>query len=276
MPAAVAVPLITGLAGAGASIASAVMGSNAASDASNLQYQSSQDALNFQKQVYGNEQAQIQPYLQSGQNALGAINSNLNALTAGFDPTKAGLSAQFKYGPDDFQVDPGYQFALQQGQQAIERSAAAKGVLNSGGTLKNLTGYTAGVASQQYNTARSRALNEYQQNYANAFNTYENNQSNAFNRLATLAGQGLSATGIANQAGQNYANQAGNYTIQGANAQAAGVVGGANALATGVSGATNALTNAYQNYLNTQSSYGAAPTTNANELAAMGMTTSLT
>jgi hypothetical protein len=45
---------------------------------------------------------------------------------------------------------PGYQFALDQGQRSVESSAAARGGLNSGSTLKALTRYGQGMADQQY------------------------------------------------------------------------------------------------------------------------------
>ena len=56
------------------------------------------------------------------------------------------------------QGNPGYQFALQQAQDAIQKSAAAKGTLLTGGTLKDLAGYTAGAASQNYNNIFNQQL----------------------------------------------------------------------------------------------------------------------
>ena len=52
--------------------------------------------------------------------------------------------------PSKIQTDPGYQFVKQQGEQAINRSAAAKGMLNSGGVLAELQKYGSGLASQEY------------------------------------------------------------------------------------------------------------------------------
>lgn len=50
-----------------------------------------------------------------------------------------------------FENSPGYQFALSQGQRAIQTGAAANGSAYSPNTLANLGQYTAGVASQNYN-----------------------------------------------------------------------------------------------------------------------------
>lgn len=65
--------------------------------------------------------------------------------------------------PSKVQQTAGYQFALDQGNQAINRSAAAKGMSNSGGILAELAKYGQGMASQQY----QQQLNNYQQNFEN-------------------------------------------------------------------------------------------------------------
>ena len=208
-------------------------------------------------------------YAPTGTNGLtfGSLTTGFDPTAQGiaktFDPTQVGLPQNFSYTAADFQVDPGYQFALDQAKQAIERSAAAKGGLVSGGTLKDLTAYTEGQAAQQYNTSYSRAqstyqqnyqdaLARYQQNYSNLFNTYETNQTNEYNRLAALVGTGLTATGMSTTAGQNLASVAGNYTINAGNALAAGTVGSANATTAGVAGGTNAVTSALNAYQNQQ------------------------
>jgi len=75
--------------------------------------------------------------------------------------------------------DPGFQFAVQQGQDAIQRSAAAKGTLLTGGTLKDLASYTTGAALQDYSGAYSRALNTFGTNY----DIFRNNQNDPYNKL---------------------------------------------------------------------------------------------
>lgn len=120
---------------------------------------------------------------------------------------------------EDFQKDPGYDFRMQEGQKALERSAAAKGGLQSGGFMKALTKY-----GQDY------ASNEYQ----NAYNRFNNDQANRFNRLASIAGIGQTATGQLGQAGQNYANQVGNIATSNANAQGAAGIAAGNAWSQGL------------------------------------------
>jgi hypothetical protein len=91
---------------------------------------------------------------------------------------------------------PSYAFRMGQGTQALERSAAARGRLFSGAT--------------------GRALTEYGQNFASQ--EFEND----FRRLGSLSGAGDSAQGVTINAGQNYANQAGNAMQNAGNARASG------------------------------------------------------
>jgi len=50
-----------------------------------------------------------------------------------------------------FQTGPGYQFAMDQGNQALARSASAAGMLPSGNTLAAATQFGQGLANQEYN-----------------------------------------------------------------------------------------------------------------------------
>ncbi len=58
--------------------------------------------------------------------------------------------------PSKIQQTAGYQFAVDQGNQAINRSAAAKGMGNSGGVLAELARYGQGMASQEYGNQVNR------------------------------------------------------------------------------------------------------------------------
>ena len=70
------------------------------------------------------------------------------------------------------QVDPGYQFRLQQGQQALDASAAARGTLRGGAQMKALTDYGQQAGSQEYANAYNRARDVYGLNYQAAKDTY--------------------------------------------------------------------------------------------------------
>lgn len=65
---------------------------------------------------------------------------------------------------DSVKNDPGYQFRALEGQKALERAAAAKGVLRTGGTLKDLMTFGQNMASQEYAQAYDRALKGYDTN----------------------------------------------------------------------------------------------------------------
>ena len=136
------------------------------------------------------------------------------------DPSIGGygsLARRFSLG--DFKTDPGYMFRLSEGQKALERSAAAKGMSLSGAQLKALTGYNQNFASNEY---------------GNAYNRFTNDQTNLFNRLSGIAGTGQQANQFVGQMGANTANQIGQNQLAAGNAAAAGWVGGTNALSNGL------------------------------------------
>ena len=137
------------------------------------------------------------------------------------------------------QNDPGWQFRMNEGQKAIERSSAAKGTLLTGGTLKDLAGWSQDYASNEYDRVYGRALGEYQQ----AYNIFGNNQANQYNRLAGLSSQGQNAA--AGMPNQQYAQNASNQLTDNANVLAAGRMASANAWGNAASGIGSNVANAY-------------------------------
>lgn len=132
------------------------------------------------------------------------------------------------FGKTDWTVDPGYQFRLSEGQKALERSGAAKGMSLSGGQLKALTNYNQGAASQEY---------------GQAYNRYNNDQTNLFNRLSGVAGTGQQANQFVGQLGANTANQISSNQLGAGNANAAGWIAGTNALSNGINQGLNYWSN---------------------------------
>ncbi len=51
-----------------------------------------------------------------------------------------------------YQSSPGYQFQLDQGLQALRRSASSRGMLGSGSTSADILGYSQGLADQDYSS----------------------------------------------------------------------------------------------------------------------------
>lgn len=146
------------------------------------------------------------------------------------------------FGMQDFQQDPGYAFRMSEGLKALDRQAAARGGLISGGALKASQRYGQDLASQEY---------------TNAFNRYQTNRANQLAPLQSLMGISQTAAGQIGNAGQNYANQAGEAYMGAGNARASGYMGGANA----ISGAIGQGINAFQNqqYMNMLKQPGSNP-----------------
>ena len=276
-------------------IVSGLFASNAQSKATDAQVQSSQAALDLQREQFAATQANIQPFLESGarsqaaydyemglgprpmalqsgmagqagsgQNALAITESQVAArpgagsyqdvaqpnsrggeqMLRTFVPS--GPSSQFAVGDQNFSTradaqgfidaqsqggdagggaaggggfnalnfdyggfdtTPGYEFRVAQGRQAIERSAAARGGLNSGATMKALEGYGQGMAADEYGTF--------------------------MNRLAAGAGRGQTATNSLAGFGQNFANTGSNTLIGQGNARASGYIGQGNIITNG-------------------------------------------
>lgn len=76
---------------------------------------------------------------------------------------------------EEAQNDPGYQFAVGQGRGQMETSAAARGVTNTGGTLRDIVDYGQKAGAQQYNNVFNRDLTAYGTNRQNALDTYQTN-----------------------------------------------------------------------------------------------------
>lgn len=142
--------------------------------------------------------------------------------------------------PNAILNDPYYKFQLGQGEEGIQRSAAARGTLLTGGTLKDLTSFGQGLASSFGDKAYNRAFGQYQ----NDQNTFWNNQNNAYNHLSGFT-----------QLGMQGAQQAGNYGTQYGNAVNPNVInqGQANAGATFGQGVNtgNAAARVAENVLDT-------------------------
>jgi hypothetical protein len=230
--------------GAVGAIGGGLIASGGAKSAAKTQAQAAADATAAQTAAADKQIALQEPFRQGGMTAQSRIFELLGLQ----DPNAraaAAPSADFgKYGRDfgtaDFEADPGYAFRQSEGMKALERSAAARGNLLSGSTMKGIQRFGQDLASQEY---------------TNAFNRYQVNRSNQLNPLQSLMGAGQSATnvqtGVQGQLGQN---QATNLYNAGA-ARASGYVGSANALGGALSsiGQTAAMYPTYQaqnNYLN--------------------------
>lgn len=119
---------------------------------------------------------------------------------------------------------PAYQFRMQQGQEAIERSAAAKGTLLTGGTLKDLTAFGQGLASTEYDKQFDRDLGLYDR----ANNLFDTNARRTYDMLSGISSFGMRAADGQSGAFTNAGNARANATLGSADAinQGAGAVAG--------------------------------------------------
>ena len=113
----------------------------------------------------------------AGANQYGNMAGSPDAFVA---PTAADMMAK----------DPGYQARLQTGEQAVQGSAAAKGSVLSGGTLKALNDYSQQFASNEYGNYFNQALQGYNTNTG----TQRNAMNDYYSRLQGLYGTGQNAT----------------------------------------------------------------------------------
>jgi hypothetical protein len=192
-----------------------LLGAAASKSAAKTQAGAAQQAADVQRSQFEQTREDQAPYRQAGYNAL-----------AEMQRTAGNVPGAFKFGAGDYQADPGYAFRLSEGQKALDRQAAARGGLISGGALKAAQRFGQEMGSQEFGNAYNRALTGY--------NTGVASENQLYNRQAALAGIGQTSTNLVGQAGQNYANAAGNLITGGAAANAAGQVGMANALTGGL------------------------------------------
>lgn len=201
----------------GSTVVGGLMSSDASRKAANTQADAARAANQTEMDQFNQNREDMQPWRQAGIGALGQ-------LTAG---TAVGGDFNRDFSLADFTRDPGYDFRMQQGQQSLDRSAAARGGVLGGAAIKGAERY-----GQDY------ASGEYQ----NAYNRFNNDRTQRFNRLSSLAGTGQTATRDVGAQGAQVASNVSNNIIGAGNAQAAGQVGQANAFGN----TANTLGNWYQ------------------------------
>jgi hypothetical protein len=202
------------LIGAGVAAAGVGVGAYEANKAAGVQRDAARNANQTQLGMYNQTREDQTPWRTAGGNAVGALSSwyGLPGANGQVDPNAGAADTKL------IQNLPGYQFNLNQGNQAVQRDLAAKGLLGSG--------------------AAGKALTQYGQGYAM-------NESNQYlNGLQSLAGLGQTSAANTGYAGMNAANQIGSNQIYAGNAQASGYANQSNAINQGLSG----LVGAYGNY----------------------------
>lgn len=159
-------------------------------DAANLAGKNPEDVAQFERDL----EAQYQQRANNVPGGHAEDGPRFGSLTGyGMPQSIQPWTGEFKE-PTAAQVQamPGYQFDLDQGIQALQRSAASKGSLLTGGTLKGLTQFGQNYADTNYQTFRNNAFQDYAdtkdsflQNETNRFGSQQSNQLNAYNQFNT-------------------------------------------------------------------------------------------
>lgn len=210
---------------------SALLGASASKSAAKTQAAATDRAGEVQKEMFDEQNRLQEPFRQGGMAAQNKLLTYFG-LPGGTEGADYGKYTK-DFGMSDFTADPGYNFRLGEGLKSLDRQAAARGGLISGGALK---------AAQRY--GQDFASNEF----TNAFNRFQTNRANQLQPLQSLMGAGQTAANTMGTAAANYGTNAGNLITSGGAARASGYVGGANALTSGLSQYMNYTQN--QNLLN--------------------------
>lgn len=147
MPAPIAATIGAAVIGAGTSLLGASQTAKATDKAAKSQRKATQAAISAQERALERQIELQQPFY------LGGVNALMNYQKASAPDYKP-------FGMDQFQADPGYQFRMSEGLKALERSAAARGILQSGQTLKDITRFGQDAASEEYQNAFTRYMTE--------------------------------------------------------------------------------------------------------------------
>ena len=152
-------------------------------------------SLALQREMF-NKQIELQePWRAAGVNALTKMNLGDYSQTPQF---------AFNYNQN---TDPGTQFRLQQGLNAMNATAAARGGLISGNALKAGQNYGQAQGSQEYQNAFNR--------YITGYNADVSRANNMYNRVSNIAGTGQTTSNALAQMAGNYGQNASNTTMQG-------------------------------------------------------------
>ena len=189
---------------------------DATTQAAGIGAESARYAADLQKQMFEKQIELQEPWRQAG---VGALNQ-LIPLSQQYTPV----------GMQQFQQDPGYAFRMSEGMKALDRSAASRGGLLSGATLKGIQRFGQDLGSQEYQ---------------NAFNRYQAERTARLQPLQSLAGVGQTSAQSLGGAAGAYGANAGNIMMTGGANAANAALSQGNIRASQYGGYGNALGNIY-------------------------------
>lgn len=216
------------------SVASGMMGADAATSAADTQAAAANRAADMSMAQYQQTRSDLTPYREGGNVGLQLMQRLLYGGGDGAPNllTTHGMPTDLTFRPTQAQLEstPGYQFIRDQGLQAVQSGAAARGLGVSGAAMKGAARFAEGLAGTTLDQQHR---------------IFQANLGNIINPLQTMVGMGQSAANQTGAFGQSATSQAAQAGMSGAASQAAGMVGSANAYG----GALNSAASAPMNYL---------------------------
>lgn len=227
-------PLTIGL--VGGNILSGILGGRSARKAAAMQAAATREGIASQERMFERGLELQEPFRQAGLESQNMLMQELRnpreyQASAGLSPAEL-AGERF-----NFEADPGYAFRLSEGLKALERSAAARGGLLSGGTGKALSRYGQDLASQEYGNAFQRFQQDRAARAGLGAMEYGQFAGERSARLLPLMQTMATGAGMTS----NIAGQMGNL----GEAQAAAARGIGESAAAGRIGQANALTSAF-------------------------------
>lgn len=206
------------------SLISGIIGMSGAQGGGNMAGAASDRAAMMQQEEATRSRAALSPWTAAGGGAINKIANLLglgelrtnggNYNTYGLDPTNAGQVQDEAL--NAFRTSPGYTWRKTEGVNALDRSAAAKGLLLSGAQVKGVQAFGDGLASEEWR--------------------------NYMADLKDTAGMGQGAASSGNSTAATLTGNAGGFVANAGAARGSGYTLGMNALASGIgSGINNAL-----------------------------------
>ena len=226
-------PWMTGAAIVGSSLLGGYFGNKSAKDAADKSAEATMASIAEQRRQYDTSRADYAPYLAAGTGAVNRLGAGVMA-NGEFGST---MPFDFKY---DANADPGTAFRMSEGVKALDRSAASRGGLLSGATLRGVERYAQDLGSQEYNNAFNR--------YTTGFNANVGERNQLFNRLSGVAGTGQTAVRDVTAQGATTAGNIGNAYMTDAVNQGNAGMAGAGMRNSAFSGGANMLGRFYGNY----------------------------
>jgi len=205
----------------------------AAEAGANVDLQISRENLDLQREMMEQQREDMAPWRDVGAQALDTMWSKY----------ESGDFNAPQITQEQLRQDPGYQFRLNQGVEAMDASASARGRLLSGAQQKGLQQYGQEMGSQEYQ---------------NVYNRKVSAQNRDYNMLSGMSGSGqAAAAGQAGASGQMAANS-GNILSQSGRNQVNALYQGGQAQAGAYQGYGQTANQGIQNWLMYKNLGGAA------------------